>query len=154
MFSVFAGKIVENLTEVENYQWWHLHSSLCSPTGLRGLSFAESGRISWTQVSLAVPVPHVPHVLNWPLTQFDCYCCCLVAQSCPTLCDPIDCGPPGSSVHGILQARILEWVAISSSEDSVWCPTWILYSLHLIPVGSAVASKSPRHSVWTEWKGR
>ena len=36
-----------------------------------------------------------------------------VAQSCPTLCDPVDCSPPGSSVHGILQARILEWVAIS-----------------------------------------
>jgi len=35
-------------------------------------------------------------------------------QSCPTLCDPIDSSPPGSSVHGILQARILEWVAISS----------------------------------------
>ena len=36
-------------------------------------------------------------------------------QSCQTLCDPIDCSPPSSSVHGILQARILEWVAISSS---------------------------------------
>ena len=35
----------------------------------------------------------------------------LVAQSCPTLCSPMDCSPPGSSVHGILQARILEWVA-------------------------------------------
>ena len=33
-------------------------------------------------------------------------------QSCPTLCDPIDGSPPGSSVHGILQARVLEWVAI------------------------------------------
>ena len=32
-------------------------------------------------------------------------------QSCLTLCDPVDCGPPGSSVHGVLQARILEWVA-------------------------------------------
>jgi len=42
---------------------------------------------------------------------------CSAAQSCPTLCDPRDCNPPGSSVHGILQARILEWVAISSSED-------------------------------------
>ena len=40
-----------------------------------------------------------------------------VAQSCPTLCDPMDCSPPGSSVHGILQARILEWVAISSPGD-------------------------------------
>ena len=35
----------------------------------------------------------------------------LVTQSCPTLCDPMDCSPPGSSVPGILQARILEWVA-------------------------------------------
>ena len=36
-----------------------------------------------------------------------------VAQSCPTLCDPMDCSLPGSSIHGIFQARILEWVAIS-----------------------------------------
>ena len=40
-------------------------------------------------------------------------------QSCPTLCDPMDHGPPGSQVHGILQARILEWVAISFSSDKV-----------------------------------
>ena len=39
----------------------------------------------------------------------------LVAQLCPTLCDPMDCSPPGSSVHGILQARILEWVAVPFS---------------------------------------
>ena len=36
-----------------------------------------------------------------------------ITQSCLTLCDPVDCSPPGSSVHGILQARILEWVATS-----------------------------------------
>ena len=41
----------------------------------------------------------------------------LVAQSCPTLYDPTDCSPPGSSVHGILQARILEWIAIPSPGD-------------------------------------
>ena len=41
-----------------------------------------------------------------------------VAQLCPTLCDPVDCSPPGSSAHGILQARILEWVAISFSRGS------------------------------------
>ena len=41
-----------------------------------------------------------------------------VAQSCPTLCDPVDCSLPGSSLHGILQARILEWVAISFSRGS------------------------------------
>ena len=43
-----------------------------------------------------------------------------VAQLCPTLCYPVDCSPPGSSVHGILQARILEWVAISFSRGSSW----------------------------------
>ena len=44
--------------------------------------------------------------------------CVLVAQSCPTLCDPMDCSPPGSSVHRIFQTRILEWVAISFSRRS------------------------------------
>ena len=43
---------------------------------------------------------------------------CLVTQSCLTLCDPIDGSPPGSSVHGILQARILEWVATPFSRGS------------------------------------
>ena len=45
-------------------------------------------------------------------------CASICAQSlqlCLTLCDPMDCSPPGSSVHGILQARILEWVAMPSS---------------------------------------
>ena len=44
----------------------------------------------------------------------------LVAQSYPTLRDPMDCSPPGSSVHGILQARIVEWVAISFSNAWKW----------------------------------
>ena len=41
-----------------------------------------------------------------------------VTQSCLTLCYPVDCSPPGSSVHGIFQARVLEWVAISFSRGS------------------------------------
>ena len=41
-----------------------------------------------------------------------------VTQLCPTLCDPMDCSSPGSSVRGIFQARILEWVAISCSRES------------------------------------
>ena len=57
-------------------------------------------------------------------------------QSCLTLGDPIDCSPPGSSVHGILQARTLEWVAMPSSRESSWCRDqtcisctgrWLLY---------------------------
>ena len=51
------------------------------------------------------------------------YYVCLCTQSfqlCPTLCVPMDCSPPGSLVHGILQARILEWVAMPSSRGSSW----------------------------------
>ena len=50
-----------------------------------------------------------------------------VTQSCPTLCDPMDCSPPGSSVHRILQARILEWVAIRFTRGSSWPRnrTWV-----------------------------
>ena len=48
-----------------------------------------------------------------------CVCVCvLAAQSCPTLCNPVECSPPGSSVHGLLQARILECVAILFSRGS------------------------------------
>ena len=64
--------------------------------------------------------------------------CVLVTQSCSTLCDPMDCSLPGSSVHGISQARILEWVAISFSRGFfltqgshlglLHC-RWILYRL-------------------------
>ena len=42
----------------------------------------------------------------------------VVTRSCPTLCNPVDCSPPGSSVHGILQARILEWSTIPFSRGS------------------------------------
>ena len=45
-----------------------------------------------------------------------------VAQSCPTLSDPMDCSPPGSSIHGIFQARVLEWGAVAFYEDSMILP--------------------------------
>ena len=48
----------------------------------------------------------------------------LVAQSCPTLCNPMDCCPPGSSVHGIIQARILAWVSMPFSRGSSWPKVW------------------------------
>ena len=65
-------------------------------------------------------------------------------QSCSVLCDPVDCSPPGSSIHVILQARILEWAAISSSRGSsrpraqihVSCLLhWRVGSLPLVPAG-------------------
>ena len=57
------------------------------------------------------PSPELPTAFQAPV-------CVSHAQSCPTLCDPMDCSPPGSSVHGILQVRILEQVAISFSRGS------------------------------------
>ena len=59
-------------------------------------------------------------------------------QSCLTLRDPLDCGPPGSSVYGILRARILEWVAISFSRRSSQPRDWTHISWHLLhwPMGS------------------
>ena len=57
-----------------------------------------------------------------------------VAQSCLTLCDPMDCSLAGSSVHGVFQARILEWVAISFSKkwDIVMCNFFFIVSFNLL----------------------
>ena len=66
-----------------------------------------------------LPKPFIPYVLVGD------YVCLdggnLVAKSCLTLCDPMDYSPPGSSVHGISQARILEQVATFFSRGSSWC---------------------------------
>ena len=61
-----------------------------------------------------------------PVHQYKFRLCC--AQLCPTLCNPMDCSLPGSSVHGILQARLSEQVAISSSRGSSWPRGWICVS--------------------------
>ena len=79
--------------------------------------------ISVTQLPLSdsAPTPVLPVCFLLVALLFICFLdllavcvLCLVTQSCPTPCDPMDCGPPGSSVHGILQARIQEWVAMPS----------------------------------------
>ena len=66
--------------------------------------------LSWQEDSLQLS--HLGSLYLITLYINECVCVVLVAQSYPILCDPIDCRPPGSSVHGILQATILEWVAI------------------------------------------
>ena len=85
-----------------------------------------------------------------------------VAQSCPTLCDPMGCSLPGSSIHRIFQARILEWVAISfsrgSSQPRDW--TWIscivgrcftIWAIRRVPGGAKWISKVYKQVVsWTE----
>ena len=65
-----------------------------------------------------------------------------VAQSCPTLCDPIDGSPPGSSVTGILQAKILEWVAISFSNACMHAKLLQSYSTLCDPMDSSPPGSS------------
>ena len=73
-----------------------------------------------------------------------------VTQSCPTLSDPMDCSPSGSSVHGIFQARVLEWgaIAFSSSHPKVNVTFFVLSSvsgsmfLHGVGSGSMVGVAS------------
>ena len=72
-------------------------------------------------------VSQVPRTGHWQETiskRCVCVCVCvrarLVAKSCLTLFDPMDCSLPGSSVHGIFQARVLEWVAISFSREGIF----------------------------------
>ena len=88
------------------------------------------------------------------LSQHGCMCARSVAQLYPTLCNPVDCRPPGSSVQGILQARILEWVAIASSKGSSWSRDWIhvFRLLHLqhwyvgsLPLSTWEALKADEH---------
>ena len=63
-----------------------------------------------------------------------------VSQSCPTLSDPMDCSPPGSSVHGIFQARILEWGAIAFSGD--WAHMTVMTCSLLIKADRYVSSNN------------
>ena len=66
------------------------------------------------------PLRHASGTTTWESLVHTCKVKMLVTQSCVTLCDPMGCSLLGSSVHGILQARILEWVAISFSRGSSW----------------------------------
>ena len=70
---------------------------------------------------------HCIHSLYWWF-KFPVCVCAKSLQSCPTLCDPMDRSPPGSSVHGILQARILEWVAMPFSRGSSRPRDWSRFS--------------------------
>ena len=70
---------------------------------------------------------------------------CSIAQSCPTLCDPMDCSPPGSSIHGILQVGIPEWVVISHSGGSFQPRDWTQVSCI-----SCISRWTLHH--WATWK--
>ena len=65
---------------------------------------------------------HYPQIINFNKIWICCYC--LIAKLCLTLCDPMECSPPDSSVHGTSQARILKWIAISYCRGSSWPKNW------------------------------
>ena len=74
---------------------------------------------------------------------------CMHTQSCLILCDPMDCSLPGSSVHKIIPARILEWVAISSSRGS----SWPRDRTH-VSCGSCICTWTLYHwATWEAWIG-
>ena len=94
----------------------------------------QGGKLLWPNTSLPTTMPGT-YINNQSLHTF-LLCACSVTQSCPTLRDPMDCRPPGFFVHGISQARTLEWVTISFSGGSSWLRNltgisclgrWILY---------------------------
>ena len=105
------------LFPASEYLWIHQLSGPCHINLLKGISPQDSHKKSGS---------------CWHLLTFICASVVvLAAQSCPTLCDPMDCSPPVSSVHGILQARILEWVAIPFSRVDLYYKAqmcWLVFS--------------------------
>ena len=103
---------------------FHHSSSTCCSLAAECLSSRyPHGLLSHRIQVSAQMLPHQKRLL-WPITLFKAVhrppkgLCVESLQSCLTLCDPMDCSLPGSSVHGILQAGILEWVAMPSSRGS------------------------------------
>ena len=88
--------------------------------------FEASGALILTMGRMCPNSPLASWVCNGLITPSGVVCYTAMAQkkvkvkSCPTICDPMNCSPPGSSIHGTVQARILEWVAISFSRGSSW----------------------------------
>ena len=127
------------------------HNSLCYIVSLACVKFTFSSHTSSIHISHHASVsshgsqPQQDTVIGYsdwgtswvPGTLAECFMwipSCVHGKSlqcCLTHCDPVDCSPPGSSVHGILQERILEWVAISSSKGSSQLRDQTHVSLHL-----------------------
>ena len=101
-------------------------------------------------------LPHATSEQPWKI-----FCVYLVTQSCPTLCKPMDCNPSGSSLHGIFQARILEWVTICYSRGSspprdrtcISCISciWQAVSLPLHHLGNPLNKLVMYKKILTEW---
>ena len=90
-------------------------------TGITGLQSRLNSQTRLSSMPRSWPQLEKNRILrHWMETSSGMHCCCCwVAKSCSTLCDPMDCSLPGSSVYGTSQARILEWAAISFSRGCI-----------------------------------
>ena len=122
------------------------YSSLENPTD-RGAWQATIRGIAKGQTQLKQLHTHSKNSVFWPSHLLSCTNSVFIKSSavldfvrvhakslqwCQTLCNPVDCSPPGFSVHGVLQARILEWVIMPSSRGSSWSRDWTHVSLCLL----------------------
>ena len=100
----------EVVTFPPEYSFFAKQISIPKPKHFRGKNCRKRKSQSLSHLALvSLDILSFPYLLRSEV---------LVTQSCPTLCNSMNCSPPGSSVHGIFQARILEWVAISFSRGS------------------------------------
>ena len=91
---------------------------------------------------------HLWIAVKWTL----CVCAYSVAQACQTLCSSGDCSPPGSSVHGVFSARMLEWVAISSARGSSWSRDWTCVSWIAGRFFTRWATRGAQNKQQWQWK--
>ena len=97
--------------------------------------------------SLSISLPGL-RVREGGVFHYICMCAKLL-QLCSTLCDPLDCRPPGSSIHGIMQVRILAWAAISSSRSS---PPRIKPTSPTLAGGFLTTEPREALSLYTSWQ--
>ena len=97
----------------------------------RQLSCCPGTTVGWEKVDRISELANIQHTYCFSVPPFPTFSLLEqfkekseVAQSCPTLCNPMDCNLPGYSVHGIFHARILEWVTISFFRGSFWPRDW------------------------------
>ena len=113
-----SRSLLEVIRKLFSIQWWNSSWAISNPKIWCCESAALNMPANLENSAVATGLEKVSFHSNPKERQCQRMLKCEVAQSCSTLCDPMDCSPSGSSVHGILQARILEWVAISFSRGS------------------------------------
>ena len=127
IFSIISSHTLSTLASYPSVPLWRVHSvsGIHSPS----LSHEEPLYLLLGSVQMSLPLL-ISRFIPWPIcpSELGTFSLALtfseVAQSCPTLSDPTDCSLPGSSVHRIFQAIVLEWIAISFSRGSSQPRDW------------------------------